>query len=81
MRTLSNAIKRGKVHHAYLFVGSRGTGKTSTAKILAACLNCEQGPTDRALRGVRFVRLDRQRHLARRDRDGRRLQQLGRRHP
>ena len=45
MRTLRNAIEQGKVHHAYLFVGSRGTGKTSMAKILAACLNCEQGPT------------------------------------
>ncbi len=45
MRTLRNAVERGKVHHAYLFVGSRGTGKTSTAKILAACLNCERGPT------------------------------------
>jgi DNA polymerase-3 subunit gamma/tau len=45
VRTLRNAIERGKVHHAYLFVGSRGTGKTSMAKILAACLNCERGPT------------------------------------
>jgi DNA polymerase-3 subunit gamma/tau len=45
VKTLSNAVTRGKVHHAYLFVGSRGTGKTSTAKILASCLNCELGPT------------------------------------
>jgi DNA polymerase-3 subunit gamma/tau len=45
VRTLSNAVQRGKVHHAYLFVGSRGTGKTSMAKILAACLNCVNGPT------------------------------------
>ena len=45
VRTLRNAVEQGKVHHAYLFVGSRGTGKTSMAKILAACLNCEHGPT------------------------------------
>jgi DNA polymerase III subunit gamma/tau len=45
VRTLRNAVEQGKVHHAYLFVGSRGTGKTSMAKILAACLNCVHGPT------------------------------------
>jgi DNA polymerase-3 subunit gamma/tau len=45
VRTLRNAVERGKVHHAYLFVGSRGTGKTSMAKILASCLNCDGGPT------------------------------------
>jgi DNA polymerase-3 subunit gamma/tau len=45
VRTLRNAVEQGKVHHAYLFVGSRGTGKTSMAKILAACLNCSNGPT------------------------------------
>jgi DNA polymerase III subunit gamma/tau len=45
VRTLRHAVERGSVHHAYLFVGSRGTGKTSMAKILASCLNCERGPT------------------------------------
>src|SRR4029079_4411022 len=45
VRTLRNAVEQGKVHHAYLFGGSRGTGKTSMAKILAACLNCVDGPT------------------------------------
>ena len=45
VRTLRSAITRNAVHHAYLFVGSRGTGKTSMAKILAAALNCVNGPT------------------------------------
>ena len=45
VRTLRNALEQDRVHHAYLFVGSRGTGKTSMAKILAASLNCEHGPT------------------------------------
>jgi DNA polymerase-3 subunit gamma/tau len=45
VRTLSNAVEKDRVHHAYLFVGSRGTGKTSMAKILARSLNCVDGPT------------------------------------
>jgi DNA polymerase-3 subunit gamma/tau len=44
VRTLRNAIELGKVHHAYLFVGSRGTGKTSMAKLLACALNAADGP-------------------------------------
>src|SRR3954463_3961521 len=58
VRTLRNAIALDKVHHAYLFVGSRGTGKTSMAKLLACALNAQGGasvdfepgsPTSRAI--------------------------------
>ena len=45
VRTIRRAIETGRVSHAYLFSGPRGTGKTSTAKVLAMGLNCENGPT------------------------------------
>src|SRR6516164_7308042 len=44
-RTLTNAIQQNRVHHAFLFTGARGVGKTSAARILAKALSCEKGPT------------------------------------
>src|SRR6202166_108001 len=45
VRTLTAALESGRLVHAYLFSGPRGSGKTSAAKILARCINCENGPT------------------------------------
>ena len=44
-RTLTNAIAQGRIHHAFLFAGARGVGKTTAARILAKALCCEKGPT------------------------------------
>ena len=45
VRTLSNALERGQLAHAFLFTGPRGVGKTTAARLVAKAVNCEQGPT------------------------------------
>ena len=46
-QALGNAIKQNRVGHAYLFTGARGVGKTSSARIFAKCLNCQNGPAEK----------------------------------
>lgn len=48
VRALANALEQSRLHHAYLFTGTRGVGKTTLARILAKCLNCESNPTPTA---------------------------------
>ena len=81
VRTLKNAIAGDEVRQAYLFAGPRGTGKTSMARILAKALNCAAGADADPGQRLPHVRRDRERHVARRDRDGRRLAARHRRHP
>ena len=75
VQTLKNQITSERIGHAYLFCGTRGTGKTSIAKIFARAVNCEHPVDGSPLRRVRDLQGHRQRQHPRRGGDGRRVQQ------
>ena len=73
VKTLKNQISAGRIGHAYLFCGTRGTGKTTVAKIFAKAVNCEH-PVDGSPCGERGLPGDRGGEFHERDRDRRGLQ-------
>ncbi len=80
LRALSNSLDSGKVHHAFLFTGTRGVGKTTVARILAKSLNCETGVSCQSVRRLRRMPRNRRGPLRRSHRSRRRLAHQGRRH-
>ncbi len=77
---LGNALTQGRVHHAFLFTGTRGVGKTTIARILAKCLNCETGVTATPCGKCATCKRDRRGTLRRPHRSRRRVAHQGRRH-